>query len=117
LTLLAGISTDCFSARWPLRMRVNMSAIGSVMLICRPLLRLPARLDHARDLAVQRDDPQLAAGDPELAVNAARAPGQRAAVAQAHRGSVARQLLQLLARRVAFFRRKLRVVRDLEQRL
>src|SRR6185436_17778853 len=95
-------------------MRVSMSAIGSVIGMCG---LLPARLDHARDLPVQRDQAQLAAGDPELAVDAARAPGERAAVAQPHRRSVARQLLQLLARREALLGGKLRVVRELEQLL
>src|SRR5262245_46270031 len=108
------MATEGFSARWALRMRVSMSAIGSVMLM---LGLLPARLDHARDLAVQRDQPQLPARQPELAVNPARAPGQRAAVPQPHRRGVARQLLQLLARRVALLDRQLLVIGDLQKLL
>src|SRR6185503_21306795 len=52
----------------------------------------------------------------ELAEHAARPPGDGAAVAQAHLGSVARQLLQLQARLGALFVAAARVVDDLEQR-
>src|SRR5204862_6113015 len=93
-------------------MRVSMSAIGSCMLIRSPL---PARLDDAGHLALQRQVAQLVAAQTELAIDAARTAGERAAVAQAHRRGVARQLLQLQAR---FFLRLIggaRVVDDLEQ--
>src|SRR5581483_6666979 len=90
LTPEAGICTATFSARLALRMRVSMSAIGSVCMCA-----LPARLDHARRFAAHHDLAQLAARQPELAVIAARAPGQPAAVAHADGARIARQLLQL----------------------
>src|SRR5262245_1283526 len=108
------MSVVCFSERWALRIRVSMSAIGSVIGMGTPL---PARLDQAGATTVKRDQPQLAARNPELAVDAARAPGERAAVPQPHRRGIARQLLQLFARGEALFGRQLRVVRDLEQLL
>src|SRR5512143_2251484 len=108
-----GMLTSTCPTIWALRMRVNMSAIGSVMLIARSL---PARLDHAGDLAAQRELAQLVAAEAELAVDAARAPGQRAAVAQARGRGVARQLLQLRARSIALLVGGLLVVDRLEER-
>src|SRR5215472_16192941 len=93
-----GMWTVAFSASCALRMRVSMSAIGSVMLICDSL---PARLDDARDLAAHRDLAQLVAAEPELSEHAPWTPGQRAAIAQPGRARVARQRLQLAARRGA----------------
>src|SRR6478736_2559961 len=97
---------------WALRMRVNMSAIGSVMLIADSL---PARLDHARHLAAQRELSQLVAAQAELAVHAARPARQGAAVAQARGRGVARQLLQLGARGIALLVRGLLVLEGFEQ--
>src|SRR5256885_7771890 len=62
--LLAGTSKSARPARWALRIRVNRSAIGSVMLtlptssLPYPWARrlsneLPARLDHSGDLALE----------------------------------------------------------------
>src|SRR4051794_34556664 len=48
-TLEAGTSTSVLRARMPLRIRVRKSAIGSVM-----FSSLPARLDDAGNLALQR---------------------------------------------------------------
>src|SRR5688572_19200133 len=90
----AGITVSVCPTIWALRMRVSMSETGSLMLI---VVSLPARLDHAGHLALEREVAQLVAPQPELAIHAARPAGQRAAVAQPHRGSVARQLLQLVA--------------------
>src|SRR3954467_1770173 len=73
-------------------MRVNMSAMGSCMLIS---LLLPARLDDAGHLALERQVAQLVAAEAELAVDPARTARQRAAVAQAHGRGITRQLLQL----------------------
>src|SRR5262249_18021675 len=81
---------------WALRMRVSMSEMGSVMLIS--VSPLPARLDHAGDFALERQVAQLVPRQAELAVHAARPAGEGAAVADAHRRGVARQLLQLEAR-------------------
>src|ERR1700732_2023510 len=98
-------------------MRVSISAIGSVMLmyhlnsVATSLPRywalpytlrwrnersLPAGLDHAGNFAAHRDLAQLVAPQAELAVDAARATGQPAAVAKPRRTRVARQLLQLV---------------------
>src|SRR5690606_4528463 len=74
-------------------MRVSRSATGSVMLMCARLL--PARLDEAGDLAAVGDLADLGARQAELAVHAARAAGQLAAVAAARGARVPRQLLQL----------------------
>src|SRR5262245_40961840 len=58
LSLDVGTSTLISRARFPFRTRVSMSAMGSYMFIGFPL---PARLDHAGDVAGQR---QLAEADP-----------------------------------------------------
>src|SRR5215472_7113571 len=75
LSLEAGTSTFSCSARLALRIRVSRSAIGSLIMVS-PLL--PARLDHARHLAPER---QLAEADPahlELPEVSARASAQAA---------------------------------------
>src|SRR4051794_27057745 len=79
----AGTSTFALRAMIALRIRVRKSAIGSVMIV-----PLPARLDHAGDVAVQR---QLAEADPaklELADEGARTAAVRAAVAVADRSQM-----------------------------
>src|SRR5690242_4580391 len=98
---------------WALRMRVSMSAIGSVMLIA---LSSPARFDDARHFAAHRELTQLVAREAEFLVHAARTAGQRAAVAQPDRRGVARQLLQLDARRFLVLVGCLDVVQHLEER-
>src|SRR5271170_3558526 len=108
-----GMLTSTCPTIWALRMRVSMSAIGSVMLIRDSL---PARLDHARHLTAHRQLAQLDAAEAELAVHAPRAPGQRAAIAQPRGRGIARQLLQLGAGRVAVLVGGLLVVDHLEQR-
>src|SRR5438445_12633112 len=81
-------------------MRISMSAIGSLMLIDVSLPAfLPTCLDVAWHFAAQRQVAQLVVPQAELAVHAALSAGQRAAVAQAHRGRVARELLQLVGGR------------------
>src|SRR5215467_13424821 len=99
LSLLDGITTDVFSDACALRMRVSMSATGSLMLM--HSLRLPAGLDDARNLAAQRDVAQLVARQTELAEHAARAAGEGTAVAQPDRTRVAWQLLQPQASGIA----------------
>src|SRR5688572_27415565 len=103
-SLEAGITVSVCPTIWALRMRISMSAIGSLMLIDLSLpsslpsslpASLPACLDHAGHLALQGEVAQLVAAEAELAVHAARPAGQCAAVAQSHRRGVARQLLQL----------------------
>src|SRR5688572_29583405 len=111
-SLDAGIATSVCPTIWALRMRISMSAMGSLMLMG---ALLPACLDHAGHFAAQRELAQLVARETELAEHAARPSGQRATVAQAHRRGIARQLLQLLARLFLRFVRCARVVHDLEQ--
>src|SRR5918992_621558 len=62
-----GISVCSWSALLAFRMRVSMSAIGSVSI----LRLLPARLRHARDLAVVRELAQADPAEPELPVDGA----------------------------------------------
>src|SRR5438045_7001199 len=93
-------------------MRVSMSAIGSCMLIW---LSLPARLDDAGHLALERQVAQLVATQPEHAVDATRTARQGAAIAQTHGRGVARQLLQLEPRLFLRLFGGPHVVDDLEQ--
>src|SRR5512137_1623323 len=89
--LLAGISTVLCRAVLPLRMRVSMSAMGSV--IDMVLASSPARLGQTGDDALVRDFAQADAADPELAVVAARAAAPGATVVLA-------RLITLLAPRL-----------------
>src|SRR5688572_28147167 len=68
------MSTRRCRAEHALRMRVSMSATGSVIDIYTSLLWLPARLAHARDLALQREVSEADAAQPELAQHGTRAP-------------------------------------------
>src|SRR5690606_26388955 len=95
-----GMVTDVFSTCCALRMRVSISAMGSLMLI---LNLLPAGLGHARDFAAHGHLAQLDAPKTELAENATRAAGDCATVALARGIRVARQLLQLQASLIAVF--------------
>src|SRR5256885_390505 len=108
-----GTPTVVFPTIWALRMRVSMSAMGSVMLMREALL--PARLDEARNLAAQRNFAQLVAPEPELAKHSAWPPGQPATVAKAHGRGVPRQLLLLLARLLAVLVGASGVVDDCEE--
>src|SRR6185436_13590982 len=95
LTFDAGMTTLTFSVACALRMRVSMSAMGSLMLM---ISLLPARLDHAGDLPAHRDLADLVAREAELAEGPAGPPGDGAAVAQPHGRGVAGQRLHLSAR-------------------
>src|SRR5476649_767211 len=109
-----GIATDSFSASCALRMRVSISAIGSLMLMLG--LLSPAGFGHAGNLATHGNFAQLVAPQAELAVHAAWAASQLAAVPDPRRGRVPRQLLQLHARRHPLVFGLLEVVDDGEQR-
>src|SRR5215208_346863 len=65
LRIERGHSTSCLRARIPLRIRVRKSAIGSVIDTGRP--SSPARLDHARDVAAERQLAETEATHLELA--------------------------------------------------
>src|SRR5262249_24566852 len=81
-----GMSTFSCSARLPLRIRVNMSPIGSVTIaISRSLRRAsPGSLDHARDLAPERQAAETDPAELELPEVASRPPAQPAARVPAH---------------------------------
>src|SRR5688572_6617773 len=113
-TFDAGTRTLAFSVAWALRMRVSMSAMGSLMLMASSL---PAGLDHSGDLAAHGDLADLVAREPELAEGSAGAAGHGAAVAQPDGRGVARQRLQLGAGLVAGVVGRLRVLDDREERL
>src|SRR5690348_1734730 len=76
-----GISTWVWRACRPLRIRVSMSAIGSLMFILSPL---PAGLHHARQLAARRALAEADAAQAELPDERPRAPAQEAAVVGLH---------------------------------
>src|SRR5580704_13445060 len=89
-----GMSTrECF-ARDALRTRVSKSAIGSVFILPRLCFsrrtsksqtrKLPARLGHAGNLALQRKAAETDAAHLELAQKRARASANPAAVAPAN---------------------------------
>src|SRR3974390_3004178 len=80
----AGISTLSNLALPPLRMRVNISPMLSVMLMI-VLSRLPAGLHDPGDLALQGHIPKADAADSEFAQNGPGTPAQGAAVVIAHR--------------------------------
>src|SRR5262245_33975913 len=76
-----GTSTRSSRARTPFRIRVIMSAMGSVMFIGLPL---PARLDHAGDVAGQRQLAEADAAHLELPDVGPGAAAGAAAVVLAH---------------------------------
>src|SRR5512136_605215 len=78
LTLEAGTSQRSLPACTALRMRVRKSAMGSVIVIAHPL---PARLGHAREVALQGQLAETQAAQLELADVGARTTAQFAAVA------------------------------------
>src|SRR4029079_2327976 len=94
-TLEESMVISALRAVCPLRMRVRRSAIGSVMLMRRSS---PARLGDARNLAAIDDLADLHARQPELAVHAARAARDRAALALPRRARVAGHRLQFRLR-------------------
>src|SRR3954453_12841732 len=75
-----GISARSCSALLALRMRVSMSATGSVSTLC----LLPRALRHARDDALVGELPQADPAEPELLVDRARPAALVAAGVVAH---------------------------------
>src|SRR3954463_2702293 len=94
--------TSGFPAVWALRMRVNKSATGSVMLIVRPS---PARLRETWYFAPQGDFADLRARQSNLAIHTARAARDRTAIAQPRRTRVPWHCLKFCLRSGALFRR------------
>src|SRR5436853_534460 len=80
----AGTVTLSRRADWPLRMRVSKSPTGSVIAMVYGL-PLPARLHDAGQGARRGELTQRKARELELAIDRARAPGDRAPVAEARR--------------------------------
>src|SRR6266702_1424025 len=83
-SLEAGTSILGSLARTPFRIRVVMSAMGSVMFIGNYLLGLPARLDDARDVARERQLAEADAAHLELPQVRPGAAAGAAAVVLAH---------------------------------
>src|SRR3982750_2952170 len=113
----AGVRIESLRACWPLRMRVSMSPSGSVIAIRIPL---PTRLHDTGNQALVGQVPEHDPRQAELAIISARPSGQLAAVADARRVPVARQLrhletsnqpLGLVARLIVRDRLELRVFR------
>src|SRR5436309_1704012 len=90
----AGTSTFGWRAATALRTRVNISAMGSLVIVlllwCTPcgsparsflMARLPTGLGHARNLAVERELAEAQAADAELAQERPRTPAAPAAIA------------------------------------
>src|ERR1700741_1841464 len=99
-------------------MRVRKSAIGSVMLIywcSNGSSRLPAGLAEAGNVAAHRCFAQLGATQTELPIIAARAAGDRAALALATLARITRQRLQRRDRGFALRRRARRLANDFLQ--
>src|SRR5579875_711765 len=69
-SLEPGMVTVSFWAVLALRIRVSMSAMGSVIVMCRP--PSPARLGHAGDLSGMDHLPQADPAQAELAVDGLR---------------------------------------------
>src|SRR4030088_4887 len=88
----------------------NKSPIGSLIVMAG--LPSPARFEHAGDLAGRGELADRDARQFELAVNAARPAGQRAAVADPRLRAVARQFGELQLRLEALFRRRRAVAGD-----
>src|ERR1044072_2496005 len=76
LSFEAGISTRSCSALLALRMRVSMSATGSVST---SVVLLPGALRHPRDHALMGELPQADPAEPELLEHGARPPALVAA--------------------------------------
>src|SRR5947209_5750703 len=91
LSLVEGMSTAARSMRAALRMRVSMSAIGSVIMVASPS---PTRLLDARDQAVAGQVAEADAADAELPVHRPRPAAHLAA--QADADLLARQHLDLV---------------------
>ena len=72
---------------------------------------LPAGLDDARDVSLERKFANFVATQPELSERSAWSAGQSATVSLTRRVSVSRQPLQPKSRTVAFFVGHFRVVR------
>src|SRR3954462_5044772 len=81
LSLVAGMSTAGRSIRLALRIRVSMSAIGSVIMVRGP--PLPAGLLDARDQPVAGQVAEADAADAELAVDGPGPAAEPAAAADA----------------------------------
>src|SRR5215470_5895522 len=89
-------------------MRAIMSPSGSII----GATSLPARLDQARDQPAGTEIAQRDARHLELAIEAARPAGELAAIADAARRRVARQLRELERRREPLLHRLALVARD-----
>src|SRR5690606_13668342 len=95
-----GMLTDVLFTICALRTRVNISAMGSLMLM---YFLLPAGFGHAGHFAAHRHFAKFVACEAKLAEYATRTTGNDAAIALASRVRIAGQLLQLQTCLIAFF--------------
>src|SRR5262245_5350635 len=109
----AGVDTFDLLRICALWMRAIMSPSGSFTAMGRP--SSPARLDQAGDQALRAEIPQRDARQLELAVVAARTARHLAAIADAGRRRVARQLGKLERGREPLLHRAVLVAGDLLQ--
>src|SRR6185437_8241491 len=79
-----GKSTRGWRARTALRIRVSMSAIGSVVIYCPYVFSLPAGLRHARDFALERKPAEADAAHFEFPQKRARPAADAATVPDAN---------------------------------
>src|SRR5665213_1259394 len=96
-SLVAGISTAGRSIRLALRMRVSMSANGSVIMV----ESSPARLHHARNQAVARHIAEADTADAKFTINGPRPAAQLTAEPDAD--ALTRRHLDLIRRAPAGF--------------
>src|SRR5688572_17541861 len=80
-SLDTGMSTHRCAVEPAFRMRVSMSAIGSVIMM---VSSSPARLAHAGDLALEGELPEADAAESELADEGTRPTAAPATVVAAH---------------------------------
>src|SRR5699024_5802059 len=95
-----GMLTDFLLTICALRTRVNMSAIGSLMLMC---ILLPARFGHTGYLATHCHFANFVTSQTELLINTTWAASDSTTVAHASWVRVAWKLLQVEASLIALF--------------
>src|SRR5210317_1817429 len=97
----AGIDTATLRAFCPLRMRVSISAIGSVILMF--CLRLPTGFCQAGNFAIHGGFTQLVSTQAELAIHTVWATRNCTTCSLAYRAAVTRQLVELRLCNSTFF--------------
>src|SRR5690554_6443845 len=112
-----GIFTSAFFAIWALRIRVNISARVSCMLMLLSLRYscLPAGLNQTWHITAHRCFTQFITTQTELAINAVRTTGDTATVTLTNTGRVAWKFLQLNLCVPLRFRLRIRILHNCAQ--